>query len=402
MSPKSKTKLPSKIQGLINLSAKGIAVPKFEYLLGDLKTIQFQVKVLLNSLKIPVTGLSIRSASYDEDTKTNSNAGKYLSFNNLQTFDAVLNAAIAIIKDFQTKNKTTNPCHILIQDTVASMYSGVTFASYDNDSLKVYTESFYGSCRSVVDGMTTPYVSEYENGKWQHRNNTGDFFHQFIIHPSLFDKTNLPSIESGSRLETSLVDFPERMRYFVSTIDNEIHVYGHCPLKAPDFFIQKLSDLLSIASSFKTEYPKGVDIEWGIDKTGQLYLFQIRDLTSPIVDLGIKTDSIEIKETGNLIKGTPASKGDVKGYVVYGEAEVNLPKGAKKILMLTEANVDNTEKLETYDGVICTYGGMLSHLAIVCREFRIPCIVGAGSIIPEMTFVAMDCNKGIIKLNEDV
>ncbi|AXG69057.1 hypothetical protein KORDIASMS9_01276 [Kordia sp. SMS9] len=392
-----KLELPSKIKGLLNLQEKRIEVPAFDYFFGDLKNVERQITRILESLEIPTTGISIRSASMDEDTKTNSNAGKYLSFNNLQSFDEIVNASKAIIRDFQEKNNTSNPCHILIQKTVASMYSGVTFASYHDDLLKIYTESFFGGCRTVVDGITTPYISHYNNETWRHLNNTGDQYHQFITHPTLFDKTNFEIATSGNILLTSLSDFPKRIRYFQKTMDNEISVYGNCPRKAPNFFIEKLLQLHAISSSFTSEYPNGIDMEWGIDKQGKLYIFQIRDLTSPI-DFEITSYTTEIEKTPNILKGIPASKGKLTGVVVYKNSNLQLPKGAKKILMLKEANVENTNNLKAYDGIICTYGGMLSHLAIVSRELQIPCIVGVRSIIPEMTSISMDCNKGIIKL----
>ncbi len=51
---------------------------------------------------------------------------------------------------------------------------------------------------------------------------------------------------------------------------------------------------------------------------------------------------------------------------------------AEKIVLVPVAGVAGmTIPLMRASGIICTTGGVTSHLAILAREFRIPCIMGA-------------------------
>jgi pyruvate,water dikinase len=51
--------------------------------------------------------------------------------------------------------------------------------------------------------------------------------------------------------------------------------------------------------------------------------------------------------------------------------------------------------------VITDEGGSLSHAAVLCREFKIPCIVGtkiATQVLKKGNLVEVDASKGLIKI----
>ena len=55
-------------------------------------------------------------------------------------------------------------------------------------------------------------------------------------------------------------------------------------------------------------------------------------------------------------------------------------------------------------GLVCTAGGMASHLAIVSREFDIPCVMGMRLELDEGldgVEVKLDSDAGILYINED-
>ena len=53
--------------------------------------------------------------------------------------------------------------------------------------------------------------------------------------------------------------------------------------------------------------------------------------------------------------------------------------------------------MKSSKAVITDEGGQLSHAAIFCREFSVPCIVGtkiASKVLEDGDFVEVDANKG--------
>ena len=56
-----------------------------------------------------------------------------------------------------------------------------------------------------------------------------------------------------------------------------------------------------------------------------------------------------------------------------------MDNGAEGIIVLLDAAgaTTITPIFQSIGGIICTTGGITSHLAIVAREFRVPCIMGA-------------------------
>lgn len=88
--------------------------------------------------------------------------------------------------------------------------------------------------------------------------------------------------------------------------------------------------------------------------------------------------------TGALGQGTTVSGGEVEG-VLHTANEI-----AEVLTLLQGADLDETiivtdspsatavvPLLARVRGVICRSGGLTSHLAIVCREFELPCVIAA-------------------------
>lgn len=385
--------LPQKIAGLYTLQQQNVLVPAFETLCCSIDNVAQEIKSLLQYFQIPPAGVSVRSAATDEDTILQANAGKFLSFNGLSNKKDILSAASIIVEDCFQKSGEKN-CNIIIQHTIASVFSGVAFASFDTNEIIV--ESFFGSCRTVVDGAAMPYRSRCHKGLWQHSSQTDENISIFTVHPFVFDLTDFNNIETGSRLYTSLKHFPGQTRLFSATSDAEIKVYAQIPLHTP--YTQQIESLAGIIEKLRDKYPAGIDIEWGIDSLDNLYVFQARHLTRPLNQI-VVTTSNEITDDAQ-ITGIPASEGNVSGIIVYENSPASPALNDKRILMLYEATVDNTEKLDEYDGVISVLGGMLCHLAIVCREKSIPCIVGINQMIAEGLYVHIDAKRGVINIEQ--
>ena len=77
--------------------------------------------------------------------------------------------------------------------------------------------------------------------------------------------------------------------------------------------------------------------------------------------------------------GTPIFQANIKAHahiIKYGiKLKSNIPKS--RFIMVAEATYPNYLPIMlSSKGIITEVGGLLSHAAIVAREFRIPCVVG--------------------------
>lgn len=52
-------------------------------------------------------------------------------------------------------------------------------------------------------------------------------------------------------------------------------------------------------------------------------------------------------------------------------------------------------------GIVTNVGGIMSHAAIVCREYNMPAVVGTGfatQIIKTGDYIRVDGNKGVVNI----
>ncbi len=110
----------------------------------------------------------------------------------------------------------------------------------------------------------------------------------------------------------------------------------------------------------------------------------------------------------NEVIGTPAFKGIVKGRVKVIPLSINpekyLPKMQKgDILVSDTTGPEMMIAIEKASGIVTDEGGMMSHAAIVAREFQIPCVVGtkfATEVFKDGDFIEVNANNGIVRLIE--
>jgi len=109
----------------------------------------------------------------------------------------------------------------------------------------------------------------------------------------------------------------------------------------------------------------------------------------------------ETEEKEALI-GVSASRGVVEGIakVIKSDSQINeINKGDILVVYQTTASFNGVFPL--IKGIISQYGGVLSHPAILAREYEIPCIVGCSGAIKHIQTgmrVRLDGNKGEVKI----
>jgi excisionase family DNA binding protein len=106
----------------------------------------------------------------------------------------------------------------------------------------------------------------------------------------------------------------------------------------------------------------------------------------------------------NILRGLPASPGKARGrcFVIHHQT-LNLINSVKNgdIIVSDTTTPEMTSLIGKAAAIITDLGGVTSHAAIVCRELKIPAVVGVGNateVIKTGDIVIVDADLGQIKL----
>ena len=115
----------------------------------------------------------------------------------------------------------------------------------------------------------------------------------------------------------------------------------------------------------------------------------------------------EVKRTKE-IAGVAANPGYAKGVArILQTNNVEQTNGLRKTfqngeILVTQMTQPNVMDIASRAAALVTdEGGMLSHAAIISREFRIPCVVGthkATQVIQEGEWIEVDADKGLVRI----
>ena len=113
---------------------------------------------------------------------------------------------------------------------------------------------------------------------------------------------------------------------------------------------------------------------------------------------GARYDPIDSR----TLKGTGASAGTVRGRarVVFGAADFERVD-AGDIVVATASNPGWVPLFAIAGGFVTDSGGVLSHAAVVAREFGLPAVVGTGDATRRITdgeFISIDGTSGLVTL----
>jgi pyruvate, water dikinase len=148
------------------------------------------------------------------------------------------------------------------------------------------------------------------------------------------------------------------------------------------------------------------DIEWAMDKTGDLFIIQSRPLNMPPSPAYHYAGPIDLTKHQLLISGgRTASSGIAVGRVFNSTGNPDLTGLAgDEILVARTASPDYARVIGKVRGIITDTGSPASHLASVAREFSVPALFGmqnATSLLAhgEIVTLAADTStvyKGIV------
>src|SRR5262249_48890511 len=108
----------------------------------------------------------------------------------------------------------------------------------------------------------------------------------------------------------------------------------------------------------------------------------------------------------DVITGTGASPGTVQGRakVMRNLSEASTVQPGN-ILVCDMTMPPWTPLFSTVSAVVADTGGVLSHCAIVSREYRLPCVVGTivgTAVIKDGMLLTVDGAKGIVRIDSRV
>ncbi len=112
---------------------------------------------------------------------------------------------------------------------------------------------------------------------------------------------------------------------------------------------------------------------------------------------------VEPSSDPDVINGTGASAGVVQGTAKVVKTLAEASKLREGDILVTEMTMPPwTPLFSTVSAVVADTGGVLSHCAIVSREYRIPCVVGTmvgTAVIKDGMQLTVDGSHGIVRID---
>lgn len=343
-------KFGGKAYGLNKLNKLNVPVPKAyaidqvsinEIILGNKESLT-QLKLILSEFDTNAT-FAIRSSAANEDGKEKSFAGMYDTILNVpNNLNAVVEAIKKVNSSLESErlnsyNGTKSKMNIVLQLMILPKIAGVCFTNAID-----------------LNGQDVVYI-EYVEG----------------IGESL-----VSGKETAKSVVVSLKDYSYRCE---ENSDKEL-----------------FKDMIKYLKLIKDQTSEELDLEWCIDSNGKSFFLQARPITRQVI----------IRE--KMSTGAIASPGNCSGeiYVIDEDSEDEViekrindfPEGAVLLAKTTDTNY--VPAMRKASGIITTEGSVLSHAAIIAREFSIPCITGFKSaldIFEDGKKISIDTNnKSII------
>jgi pyruvate,water dikinase len=315
--------------------------------------------------------VAVRSSATSEDTASTSFAGMHETFTHVVGDKALLDAVKAcwasaygqrVLAYRKAQRMTEEPTlAVVVQTMVSSTRSGVMFTADParGDRSRIVVEAAFGLGEVVVGGKVEP--DTYTIAK---------------------DGPRLLDVHVGHKA-FQLVRGPDGREQRVE-------------LSEEDATRRVLSDeevllLARLALDVERHYGAPQDIEWA-EQGGRWYLVQTR----PITTLG---EAAARPAPGDaLVTGLGASPGIAHGSVrVLRSPEDGARLVAGEILVAPMTSPDWVPTIRRAAALVTDSGGVTSHAAIVSRELRIPCVVGARTatqVLRDGEHVTVDGSKG--------
>ena len=144
----------------------------------------------------------------------------------------------------------------------------------------------------------------------------------------------------------------------------------------------QIDELARLALMIEKHFHRPQDIEWAFDSQGRAFLLQARPLRpsgdddrTDVAEPGVPDAQVIVKNSGLAVQ-TGVAAGRV--FVLKNLNDLDsIPKGA--ILVARHDSSHFVRVMTVVSAIITDTGTPTSHMAALCREFRIPAVVNAGN-----------------------
>lgn len=146
------------------------------------------------------------------------------------------------------------------------------------------------------------------------------------------------------------------------------------------------------------------DIEWAIDRRGEVFILQARQLQLQLPDTPPQTKRLDPGSTNNkeivLDNCIAASPGVAAGNAFILSSSQDLDEIPNKaVLVILDALPMYVMLLDRISAVVSEYGSRASHFATVAREFGIPFVAGASealTLLKNGNEITVDGSAGLV------
>ena len=354
--PSEQAKRDNWLQGLTQF----VASDDFYKQVKDSKAAK-HIRALRTQLGEPSTPVIVRSSGINEDNYGDAQAGKYLS--EVQGVDDVLRTCLNVMASSYRPEVcaggTPQPMALILQQCIDCQYGGVamSYQSLQDDTVRVEYTS--GQPRGAVAGQygTTPHRIDIarKEGADHPQYFPGTASSHFILRKN---STNNGYTETETD-DVGAQPKGDRQRLTDDQIASLMQM------------VRMLEDLLGCP----------VDIEFGIDHLGQVFLLQVRPITRLSGGMDFAMSPPAPKET--LVSGIGVSEGYCTGSLWRANSQAidTMPEGAIVVAKHGEEWMLEPQCLKRAAGFVFATGGTNDHVAITLRQAEKTCLL-AGDQYP--------------------
>lgn len=151
--------------------------------------------------------------------------------------------------------------------------------------------------------------------------------------------------------------------------------------RAPSISDRTALEIAAIALRVEAHFGQPQDIEWAVDEGGDIFVLQARPLKvkerEDVQDRYEAPAGAEaVVSGGGLVVQAGTAAGPV--FILKRDADIpGIPKGSVVISKTDSASL--VRAMHRVSAIITETGSPTSHMAALCREFRVPTVVGAGA-----------------------
>ncbi|MCV7098995.1 phosphoenolpyruvate synthase [Mycobacterium palustre] len=318
--------------------------------------------------------VAVRSSATGEDGRDASFAGMNRTLTNVTGEEALVKAVTQcwaslfsprVISYRASRGFTADPAMaVVVQQMIASEQSGVAFTTDPStgDPAHIVIEAALGLGEVVVSGKVQPDT--------------------YVV-----DKKSLQVIDVKVGYQAFKIERGPDGRDVTVDLDPE-------QARARVLDDPSLRRIAELAIAVETHHGCPQDVEWAI-ASGNIWLVQARPITTLGHDASEDSRPDEV-----LLRGLPAAPGSASGRVcVLRCPEEGARLRDNEILVAPMTNPDWLPAIRRAAALVTETGGMTCHAAIVARELRVPCVVGARDatiVLHDGQTVSVDGGRGSV------